>query len=210
MSIQKAIALYVMCDRVGIVASLAVSLVSIFPNVSLSQPIERQILGTWRLDRPGEEDFIGVFTPTSMFFLISLQGEVYELNYQIDSQKKPIEIDFYTLILGKNKPFKSILKTSKDGSITIQDMAQIGEPRPTEFNNRAEVMTRLSTSTKIPTIFPGEDKLEATEITQAREIVVRNIRDINRHQISHHGEKRIFSQSLKELGLSKLENQNRE
>jgi hypothetical protein len=122
------------------------------PTTNSKDP-NKQIVGQWQGKYEGK-NIVMVFSPGSKL-VASVEGEkkVFELFYRLDTTTTPFQFDVFenSDTLAKGEVTKTILEYTPEGRLRIQmEGTNPKTPRPTSFNDKATVLTKISDSTDLP------------------------------------------------------------
>ncbi len=119
--------------------------------------ITQKLLGTWEaknLQNPSKSGNLKfIFTPVGKLLIVMSSGVsqkplVYETNYKINSDPKPMHLD---VTLPENKTVQTIFEFTDDDKLKIELYeSNPGESRPKTFPENTPLFEKVSKSTSLP------------------------------------------------------------
>jgi hypothetical protein len=121
------------------------------PSIQTSSQIKQQLIGHWQVKQLSNSQAINfIFTPDEKLFMwVESQKLAYEMNYKVNSEAKPMQLDIIPKDL--NQKIETIFEMTADGKMRLEIMnSNPGKPRPNKFSTDTPIFERISQTTVPP------------------------------------------------------------
>jgi hypothetical protein len=121
------------------------------PSIQPSSQIKQQLIGHWQAKNVANSQVINfLFTPDEKLFMwVESQRLAYEMNYKINSEVKPIQLDI--IPKDSSQKVETIFEMNTDGKMRLEiQNANPGKSRPNTFSPDTPIFERISQTTVPP------------------------------------------------------------